>query len=76
MTVKFSFNRRYFDADFNTASLDRLKWTKKTFGQPGVRYSWFTRTYVVPTNLGINDLKEVYYFKREKDATLFSLRWS
>jgi hypothetical protein len=73
MTVKFSFNRSYFNKD---VSLNRSKWTRETFGQPGVKYSWFTRTYVVPTNFGINDLKEVYYFKSEKDAMLFALRWS
>jgi hypothetical protein len=74
MTVKFSFNRSYFDNDIKL-SLTRSKWTKKTFGQPGVKYSWFTRTYVVPTNFGINDLREVFYFKNEKDAVLFALRW-
>ena len=80
MTVKFSFHRRYLDVvnyeKDSRASIEREKWTEKTFGKPGVSHTWFRRTYAVPTQLGINDLREVYYFKREKDATMFMLRWA
>ena len=80
MNIKFSFYRRYLDIvnyekDFH-ASIEREKWTESIFGKPGVTRTWFKRTYAVPTQLGINDLRETYYFKREKDATMFSLRWS
>ena len=75
MTTKFSFYQKWIDRDFDTR-YKRQQWAESTFGKPGVKYSWFRRTYVIPTKYGINDINEVFYFKREKDATLFSLRWS
>lgn len=74
MTIKIEFYRRYFDRDFHIG-LHRRNWTETRFGKPNMRNSWFVRTYIIPTRYGINELREVYYFKKEKDAVLFALRW-
>ena len=78
MTVKFSFYQKYLDVNYKSEfqkKIEREKWSQKTFGKPGVSHNWFKRTYAIPTQLGINDLREVYYFKKEKDATMFALKW-
>ena len=80
MYEKIEFYNRYLDIvnyeKYIRTSIDRKKWTQEKFGTPGVGRDWFIRSYAIPTDLGINDLKEVYYFKHPKDATFFSLRWS
>ncbi len=79
MNKKFTFHYRYLDVDYEQKSkirYQRLKWAKETFGPTGVNRSWFVRTYATPTNYGINDLRDVFYFKDEKYATLFCLRWT
>ena len=66
MTTKITINRKnYFDA---------IQWINSNIGpNPDVRdkrytddLNWFSRAY---------GAKERFYFKNEKDAILFALRW-
>ena len=81
-TTKFEFENSIIDSpEKRKNDLARWNWAKKTFGKPGMTKRWFCRTYISKThhygkNLVHKDLREVFYFKNAKDATLFALRWS
>lgn len=78
--IKFSFD----DVGLTNKSADdeRYRWVLNAFGAPGAKNQWYSRLFVTdsyrygPRNkYTYNTLKRTYYFRSEKQAAFFAIKW-